>query len=59
MPTTFLCGVTIDSPQMKALLEALEEADKMIEAVGITVPKGYIILKETDKKNEDGSNLEL
>ncbi|CAO3664318.1 unnamed protein product [Umbelopsis ramanniana] len=47
------------SPQMKALLEALEEADKLIEAVGTTVPKGYIILKETEKKNEDGSNLEL
>ncbi|KAH8552205.1 hypothetical protein BGW37DRAFT_424420 [Umbelopsis sp. PMI_123] len=47
------------SPQMKALLEALEEADKLIEAVGTTVPKGYIILKETDKKNEDGSKLEL
>jgi hypothetical protein len=44
---------------MKALLEALEEADKLIEAVGTTVPKGYIILKETDKKNEDGSKLEL
>ena len=44
---------------MKALLEALEEADKLIEAVGTTVPKGYIILKETEKKNEDGSNLEL
>ncbi|KAI8580214.1 hypothetical protein K450DRAFT_238706 [Umbelopsis ramanniana AG] len=47
------------SPQMKALLEALEEADKLIEAVGTTVPKGYIILKETEKKNEDGTNLEL
>ncbi|KAG2182712.1 hypothetical protein INT44_005692 [Umbelopsis vinacea] len=47
------------SPQMKALLEALEDADKLIEAVGTTVPKGYIILKETEKKNEDGTNLEL
>lgn len=48
-----------DSPQMKALLDSLMEADKLIEAVGTTVPKGYIILKETNKKNEDGSNIEL
>jgi hypothetical protein len=47
------------SPQMQSLLSTLEEADKMIEAVGTTVPKGYIILKDTDRKNEDGSNYQL
>lgn len=47
------------SPKMQSLFSALEEADKLIEAVGTTVPKGYIILKDTDRKNEDGSDFEL
>ncbi|KAG2177194.1 hypothetical protein INT43_007851 [Umbelopsis isabellina] len=47
------------SPKLQSLLGTLEEADKLIEAVGSTVPKGYIILKDTDRKNEDGSDFEL
>ncbi|KAF8971959.1 hypothetical protein BGZ46_010228, partial [Entomortierella lignicola] len=42
-----------DSPQVQALFEALQEADKIIEKGGDDDKKGYIIMLKHKKKNED------
>lgn len=41
------------SPQVQALFEALQEADKIIEAGGGAEKKGYIIMLKHKKKNPD------
>ncbi|KAG0045096.1 hypothetical protein BGZ83_009655 [Gryganskiella cystojenkinii] len=41
------------SPQVQALFESLQEADKIIEAGGGAEKKGYIILLKHKKKNPD------
>ncbi|KAF9990855.1 hypothetical protein BGZ75_008859 [Mortierella antarctica] len=41
------------SPHVQALFEALQEADRIIEAGGSVDKKGYIIMLKHKKKNED------
>ncbi|KAF9346640.1 hypothetical protein BGX26_001841 [Mortierella sp. AD094] len=42
-----------DSPQIQALFEALQDADRIIENGGDDEKKGYIIMLKHKKKNED------
>jgi hypothetical protein len=44
------------SPQLQALLTALQDADKIIEKGGNDARKGYIIMLKHKKKNDNDPN---
>ena len=51
-------GLTVDSPQVQLLFNALGEGDKLMQSAE-TVYKGYIMLKETPKAAAGGESLKL
>ncbi|KAI9257286.1 hypothetical protein BDA99DRAFT_441428 [Phascolomyces articulosus] len=52
---------SLDSPMMKALIQAFREGDEMVESTKNNVPKGYIILLDDvkPKEGEEDNRLEI